>query len=264
MFNYGLFIENIGTKPTFTAARETGMIETTIDVTLSARLNQRLTNWRVMEDYNGSDHRTIRFEMPEVKTRKEKVRLWDKTNWALFEEMMGKYKLYHPVNVNEKKIDKMVECLYLVLNKALDVASPKVVVKLKNKDFYWYSDEHREIKKKVNKLYIRWMRTRKPSDRIAYKKEQRVYKKKCKKDKRNEWHRYIDGISSAKDITKLNRILNNNDRNVVSVFDIPDRNGSTTEVGEETLNELLKTHFPKAVPVSTGSTQQQRQPRERK
>ena len=93
IINHGLFIENLGTKPTFQAARENGMIESTIDVTLSRGVDQRINNWRVMDGYNGSDHKTIRFEMYDVSSRREKVRLWDKTNWFLFNELIGKYNL---------------------------------------------------------------------------------------------------------------------------------------------------------------------------
>ena len=47
----------------------------------------------------------------------------------------------------------------------------------------------------------------------------------------------------------MNKILNNREHNKISVFDIPNSDGQTTEVGEETLNELLKAHFPTAGPV---------------
>ena len=109
-----------------------------------------------------------------------------------------------------------------MLNKALDKVSPKRKIQIANKDFFWYTQELKEVKKKVNKLYIRALRTRKLEDKLAYKKEQKYYRKRCKKDKRNSWHRYIDGINSAKDIAKLNRILGNKASNNLTVFDKED------------------------------------------
>ena len=86
------------------------------------------------------------------------------------------------------------------------------------------------------------MKTRKQDDRKAYKTELKYYRKKCRRDKRNSWHRYLDGISTAKEITKLTKILNKQERNEVSVFELD--NGEYSEVGEDTLKILLDTHFP--------------------
>ena len=86
------------------------------------------------------------------------------------------------------------------------------------------------------------MKTKKLEDKLAYKKEQKCYRKKCRKDKRNSWHRYLDGISTAKEITKLTKVLNKQERNEVTAFELD--NGEYSEVGEETLKILLNTHFP--------------------
>ena len=154
LINYGLILENIGTKPTFRATRGDEVFETTIDVTITGHMTERIKNWRVLDDYNGSDHRTIRYQLNDVVTRKEKVRQWDGAKWDIFQQETNKCRLYHPVKVNEKKLDKMVECLYKVINIGLDKAAPEKLVKITNKDFYWYTEEHANIKKAVNRLYI--------------------------------------------------------------------------------------------------------------
>ena len=146
----GVSIENIGTSPTFYSERNGEQISSTIDVTLSRGLSDQIWNWKVLDQYNGSDHRTITYTLNEVVRETEKRRIWEDVPWAEFQEEIGKYKLYHPARVNEKKLDKMVDSLYKVINKALDKVSPKRKVKINNKDFFWFSDEHREIKKKVN------------------------------------------------------------------------------------------------------------------
>ena len=46
------------------------------------------------------------------------IRPWNATNWLQFKLDIGNYTLYHPVKINEKKLDKMVETLYKVIDKA--------------------------------------------------------------------------------------------------------------------------------------------------
>ena len=82
------------------------------------------------------------------------------------------------------------------------------------------------------------MKSKKTDDYIKYKKEQKKYAKMCKKDRNKAWNRYIDGIKEAKDIARLSKLLNSAERNKINVFETPDC--STTEPGEETLDELLK------------------------
>ena len=154
---------------------------------------------------------------------------------------MSKSRFYFPSSINEKKLDKMVSSLYNNLYKALDIAVPKIVIKNLGKSFHWYTEEHENLSKKVNKLYVRAMKTRKSDDYLAYKAENKIYSRKCRKDRNRSWKKYIDGIRSAKEVSRLTKLLNSAERNSVNVFDNPD--GSLTEPGSETLEALLKTHF---------------------
>ena len=157
----GLSIENTGTAPTYYIERDGNQFSSIIDVTLSRGLGDQMWNWRVKDEYNGSDHRTIAYSLREAECATEERRLWDNIDWREFQEEIGKYDLYHPAKVNEKKLDKMVDSLYKVINKALDKVSPKRKVKTVNRDFFWYTEELKDLKKKVNRLYIRYLRTRK-------------------------------------------------------------------------------------------------------
>ena len=121
---YGLNIENIGLTPTFSANREDGVISSIIDITISRGLRGRIRNWRVDTEYNGSDHNTIRFELHGLDNTKVTARKWNSADWDAFTECLDKYRLYHPERINEKKLDKMVNCLYKVINSCLLYTSP--------------------------------------------------------------------------------------------------------------------------------------------
>lgn len=57
----GLLVLNIGNTPTF---RRPGQQGTIPDVTFaSERLSTQIENWQVIEDYTGSDHQYITFEI---------------------------------------------------------------------------------------------------------------------------------------------------------------------------------------------------------
>ena len=241
IINKCFVVENIGKKATFSTRRGDERIETVIDVTLSRGMNDHITRWNVDTGFNGSDHKTITYTLTNNTINKDPVRLWDSIEWEAFTQNTRKCRLYYPQSITEKKLDKMVKCLYDVINISLDITNPKTPKDSKNRDFFWFTNEHQKIKARVNKLYIRAIKSRKEDDRKAYKKEQKYYKKKCKKDRRNAWHRYLDGISSAKEIAKLTKILNKKERECVTVFE--KETGGATEIGSETLDTLLKTHF---------------------
>ena len=54
-----LLVHNIGRIPTF----ESKNGKSIIDVTLSHRLPYTLDNWRVLRNYNGTDHNTIHYSL---------------------------------------------------------------------------------------------------------------------------------------------------------------------------------------------------------
>ena len=66
----------------------------------------------------------------------------------------------------------------------------------------------------------------------------------CKRDRSKAWKKYCDVTKSQKDISRLAKIAQQLENKVINVFDKPD--GSCTDPGLETLDHLIKTHFPKS------------------
>ena len=63
---HGLRVENQGNTPTFCANRRGGIVTSFIDYTLTKFIEGPVDNWRVDEDFNGSDHNrsvTVRAEL---------------------------------------------------------------------------------------------------------------------------------------------------------------------------------------------------------
>ena len=116
IINRGFLIENVGKKATFQVKRGDQRVETIIDVTMSRGMDNRISGWNVEDDYNGSDHNNITFKVTEDTGEKQWIRLWDKIDWEAFENHTKKCRLYYPHKITEKKLDKMVKCLYDVIN----------------------------------------------------------------------------------------------------------------------------------------------------
>jgi hypothetical protein len=58
-----LKVENLGNSPTFVAPRGRTWAESHIDVTLTKNLKDNILDWRVDPSFNGSDHKTIYFQL---------------------------------------------------------------------------------------------------------------------------------------------------------------------------------------------------------
>ena len=129
VLQYGLCVENLGTKPTFETRRENGMVRTHIDVTLSRDIQAPIRGWRVDDGYNASDHNTILFETETYKTEPELSRQWSKANWGIFKERLTHANYGVPKDMSMKKLDKLVDRVYGILEKALDKACPRVAVR---------------------------------------------------------------------------------------------------------------------------------------
>ena len=81
ILNNGLRVENVGTMPTFETIRGNKLISPCIDATLSSGLDEKITNWRVDNNYNGSDHNTILFKLKLEMEDKKEERNWNAGQW---------------------------------------------------------------------------------------------------------------------------------------------------------------------------------------
>jgi hypothetical protein len=106
--------------------------------------------WRVDREENGSDHNAVLYELAvEESVKTKKLRYWKKLDEKLFKENLEKIDFINPERITKKKIDKMVDKLYKVLNGALDTACPKVKFKEGARGNEWFTKELGKLKREV-------------------------------------------------------------------------------------------------------------------
>ena len=125
IFSHGLYVENRGTIPTFDVWRQGTNVQSCIDVTMT-RGEVNVRNWGVYpEEYNASDHNTIRWDIPDLPPPLPLIRPWKKAKWDVFTRTVAKAGIPIPDRFTEKKLDRMVGQLYDAIDHALELACPK-------------------------------------------------------------------------------------------------------------------------------------------
>ena len=121
IFSHGLYVENLGTIPTFETTRGGCYMASHVDVTLS-RGDIQILGWHVDRGYNASDHNTITWHTKDEQVPGEPIRKWKKAKWEVFTRELEEAIYFVPEEINRKKVDLMLRRLYANLNGALDKA----------------------------------------------------------------------------------------------------------------------------------------------
>ena len=244
IIQYGLSVENVGTIPTFETQRGAKKIETHIDATLTRGVPAGVRNWEVNREYNASDHNTISFQVTSECNEPELVRPWGKADWDTFEAKLALADYRVPDSMSMKKLDKLVDRLYKILEEALDEACPLVKMIPKINKSHWATDKHDKMKKKVSELYRLARTSGKEEHWTDYRKADKEFKRVCKLDKNKAWRKFKECIQSEKEMAALAKAAQRTDRSEINVLTKPD--GVSTEPGSETIDLLKQTHFPAA------------------
>ena len=153
ILQHGLHVENRGTEPTFETRRGHNLIQTHIDITLTRDLPLELENWTVDRSYNASDHNNLTYELTEESPSKTKIRPWSKADWTVFKEYLANAQYAAPETMTMKKLDKLVDHMYMILEKALDKACPKIAVSTQVPNGHWATETHAKAREEVSRLY---------------------------------------------------------------------------------------------------------------
>ena len=241
---HGLQVHNTGSDPTYETRRGSCLIQTHIDVTLSRDLPFEITAWRVDRSYNASDHNTIRFETTRTDTQELTIRPWSKADWGIFRDVLRQADYRIPTGMSMKKLDKLTKHLYTLLQEALDRACPEISVTPTIKHSYWATEQHARWKSEVSALYSLAKRTNTDQAWANYKRADKEFKHRCKRDRNRAWREYKETLQSTKDMASLAKLAQRENRHDVNTLARPD--GSTTEPGQDTIDLLTSTHFPAA------------------
>ena len=247
IINNSLVVENVGTKPTFQSSR----YSTCIDVTLSRGLSNVVKGWEVNDSFNASDHNNISFRLDGGMIEIEEWRNWDKGDWGSFTKALESASFFRPTHMTDYKLDKLVNKLYKVLNKAIELACPLIPKIKRDPVNEWYTEGMDSKRKRVAEAYDCAKRTSHGSQAwLKYKKLYKEYRSAVRKSKRKCWNLYKQKAATPKETSRLIKILQRKETNAVSTFKKVD--GGSTMPGVETIDHLINAHFPmNKKPIST-------------
>ena len=247
IFHHNLEVENRGDIPTFSTLRRGSLATSFIDITLSK--NTTVVDWHVDEHFNNSDHNTLSYEIMVAQAPPKMIRPWKRANWTRFRRIIEAQNFHIPTVMSVKKIDKLVNSLYEVLNFALNKSCPLRPAHNTEPNLKWWSTKLKNEAKKLNKQHIKTKRCKTLTEIIKLKIMKVKFKKLCKNEKRNSWRRFTCTLKDNNRMASLAKTLQNRERNKLHTLKKPD--GSMTEPGKETLDLLFQTHFPASTPLRT-------------
>lgn len=226
--------------PTFQAFRESGIISSCIDVTLTLGSIQ-IENWRVDQRFNGSDHRTITWSVPLQLPPAELIRPWSKGKWKEFREILQNYDFNYPENFTTRKTDKFLDKIYKQINKALDQTCEKRPAKQHKPEAEWFTKDQRRLRNRAKRKHQALLRSGSRRAQAAAKRARRAYHRSCKRAKRNSWRMFVEKTPDEANMAVLARIARRKDKRTINT--LRRANGGISNPGEETIKILTDAHF---------------------
>ena len=197
-----LFVANEGKVPTF---RRSGCIGTIPDITIvSEELLGKVNNWRVTEEYTGSDHQYILFEIkcPKDKMTQKPLRI-KKWNVAKLDEELFTWALNNfntELLTSDATTNVLVTNAMQLITMACEIAMPRKRYS-KRKSVYWWTEEISTLRKKC--LQLRRVATRKRRkngetfipESQEYKATKKILHQTIDRSKRRCWDEVINDIN---------------------------------------------------------------------
>ena len=243
IFEFGLYVENIGRTPTWQARGSA----TIIDITLSLNMGDSVRNWRVTDDITFSDHNLIAFAVEQPVAGKVFTRNYSKADWKTFSSFL-EAKLGNPPDVWSKDtIEKSVLNLCNIIEQALDLSCPKHLCK-KRETILWWNSQCQNAKSRYAAIERKMRRIRCPNDEIrtTARVARKALKRAVRRAKRESFRNLVQETSTVPAMSKLNKILDRKESSVLGLVRKPDGTMSATTV--ESLEVMLREHFPGSQP----------------
>ena len=252
ILNNNLMVENRGTAPTFLAVRRDNDISSTIDVTLSRGLIP-LHDWKVHSGtFNGSDHFTITWSLLLELNDRPLIRPWKKAKWEIFTKHISDYEFHIPENLTTRKLDRLLDRWYTVVQGGLDKACPKRKANLTPVEIDWYGRDHRFLKNRAKRKYNAYRLSNCPKKRKAFVRAKLSYTRACKKGRKDSWQMFVEKTPNESNMATLFKITQQRDKRTINT--LRKQNGTFAEPGSETIKILTDTHFPAAQEGSADMT----------
>ena len=233
VFEYGLYVENLGNVPTWQCPGKG--ISSLIDITLSLNLEDEISHWKVSDEASFSDHKLISFIVEKPCKREILTRNYAKADWELFTSVVEKELGDPPINWSKENIENSVLNLNNTIEHGLNIACPKYPSRKRDK-LDWWNHECEEAKFKYIRLERKMLRSSSgPTEeqRMAVKAARRVFKKATRRAKRDSFRNLVRETDSISAMSKLNKILDRKESSKLGMVHKVD--GSMCGTTEETL-----------------------------
>lgn len=236
IFSTNIEIGNVGNEPTFIDIRRRDVIDLTLS---TVRANRSIKNWRVSDEPSSSDHRYIRFDIDAERKYKGAYRNPRTTGWDLYRERLESGLEDCPSRItNTVELEGAEETLRTAIINAYEAACP-LKENRTSKSMPWWNEGLNRLRTETRRLFNRAKRT---GNWESYREALTAYNKALRKAKRDSWRRHCEGIEKIPEGARLQKALQKGKECQIGTLKRED--GSYTETVGETLQLLLKSHFP--------------------
>ena len=235
----GLLVANIGNTPTFVRSGCEGTIP---DVTLVSESSYgMITNWRVLQDYTGSDHRYIMYNVTQEtsvtsRRREMSTKKWNAGKLDPLRLIDTIDRLQRNAAGNElprSLVSRTMDCIV----RACDAAMPRVRRNNKRSPIYWWNEEIAESRRICLRSRRKLTRAKKRGTAIVeeanYKEAKNSLKLAINRSKRQKWE-------------ELRTDINNNPWGLgyKIVMKKLGSNSKTPQLDNEKMQKIVDTLFP--------------------
>ncbi|MCP4831423.1 MAG: hypothetical protein GY886_04310 [Gammaproteobacteria bacterium] len=234
-----LELANLGQEPTFVIPRRQEVIDITL---VSQNFKSSIENWHVSMEDSLSDHRYICFDImmdtPEsIMKRNPKL-----TDWALYvRALSGRLQDTLLTAKTAREANQLEGFLTAAMVESFQEACPPRRSN-RGKKVPWWNTELSDLRKNTRALLRQARNTQSAQDWDLYRRAQREYKQGIRRAKQDSWQDFCGGIASVPAAARLYRVLGSDPSCHVGLVKLPDGSFSTSR--EQSLQQLLKTHFP--------------------
>jgi ribonuclease HI len=234
-----LFFCNEGVKPTF----ETKTQRQVLDVTfVSEKLFNKIENWRVCDEFNFSDHKTIEFTINfKAVTVDTSYRNVKKTDWIKYREEVKNKRMELLDNIGNDDLDsiaiKLEEVIVSSYNNSCRLTQGK-----KFKKPVWWTYELTISQRKVRKLKRRIDRLRTEERFEEFRQARNEHNQAVRTTKGKKWERMCSEVEKLDTVSRVQRVFKMGKKQEIGSMRKED--GEYTSNPEDTLKVLLDRHFP--------------------
>ena len=222
---------------------------TIVDITGTRGLENDISKWRVDSAKFISDHKPIHFELDIKKVKeKKKIRGYSKVDWVKFkiqmEERIPKIK-----GLNDRWSESDIETAWGKLHKCILTCldkngghereiRPNVSHLFWNEDCEETRNEHRQMEREV------YRSKRHPTEQqySALKELWKKHTKAVRKARKESWREFTSSVNDIHSMAKVTKIVRSEPLQDVGL--LKKENGAMCTSASETIDVLLKEHFP--------------------